>query len=47
MLSCRWKILQCRERASDRGEVHEATQLENRPQHERLQVVGPLRVGAH
>ena len=46
MLFCWGEILLCRERASNGGEVREATQLEKRSQHERLQVAGHLRVGA-
>ena len=39
-------FLLCRERASDGGQVREATQLGNRPRHERLQVAGTFRIGS-
>ena len=46
MLSFRGKVLLCRERVSNGGEVHEVTQLESQSRHERLQVCGPPRVDA-
>lgn len=45
-ITCWGKVLLCRERASDGGEIREATQLENQPRHEWLQVTRHLWVGA-
>ena len=39
-------VLLCREQPSNGGDVREATQLENRTRHERLQVARHLQVGA-